>query len=436
MRMNIYLKSLVNVRLIISWLIVFEFSFLTVWAHENHDRGKKVIAYIYVNAKNNLNRERKDVLISLPVDEIKKKYADFNENAFIAFDDNIQIPTQLEDLNGDKISDNILLLVNFKPNEKKVVTIQFDKFAVLKKEFKKRTQAILAAKVDYTLKDGFYTGGKFVNVQELVMPQNHFAHDALIKFEGPGWESDKVAYRFYLDSRNRNDIFAKKVDDVVLDKVGNNDLVSDSKESYTVMCDWGMDVFKVGESLGIGSIGMWYDGKVNTISKTEKVVCKILTDGIIKSNILTQYFGWQVGPNNFDLNSLISISAGSRLTKEDITLNGNAENICTGLAKHEGCSLINDENNLEWSYIASYGKQSLAGDNLGLALFFKKSDLIKITEDAASFITILKPSAGKLSYYFAAAPEMELNGIKSKEEFLNYLDNTILELSNPIIIEF
>ncbi|MCX6167744.1 MAG: DUF4861 domain-containing protein [Ignavibacteriales bacterium] len=436
MKLNFHFKRFMKIRLILCLLIVFGFQIQTISASENQNGEGKALPNFYIKAQNNLDREQQNVLISIPLDKIKIKYNDFNENAFIAFDGNTQIPTQTEDLDGDKIPDNILLLLDFKANEKKTITVQYDKMAVLKKEFKKRTQAILAAKVDYTLKDGFYTGGKFVNVPELKMPQNHFAHDALIKFEGPGWESDKVAYRFYLDSRNRNDIFAKKIDDVVLDRVGNNDLVSDSKESYTVMCDWGMDVFKVGESLGIGSIGMWYDGKVNTISKTEKVVCKILTDGIIKSNILTQYSGWQVGQKKFDLNSLISISAGSRLTKEEITLTGNAENICTGLAKHEGCSLINDENNLEWSYIASYGKQSLAGDNLGLALFFKRTDLLKITEDPASFITILKPADGKLTYYFAAAPEMELNGIKFKEEFINYLNDTILELGNPVNVEY
>ena len=421
--MNSRLKNILNFK---TMLLLLSAIALTTLHSERKDSKSKVLAFFKFEAHNKLNFERKDVLISIPISGIKSKYPEFNGSAFTAFDGEIQIPTQTEDIDGDKNPDNILLLANFKAGETKTISVQYDKMAVLKKDFKKRTQAILAAKVDFVLKDGFYTGGKFVNISQLEMPKNHFAHDALIKFEGPGWESDKVAYRYYFDSRNRNDIFAKKIDDVVLNRVGNNDLVSDSKESYTVMCDWGMDVFKVGESLGIGSIGLWYDGKVNTISKTENEVVKIVDDGIIKSNILTKYKGWEVGPLKLDLSSLLSISAGSRLTKEELLLSGSTENFCTGLAKHDGCPLINDNNNLEWSYIASYGKQSLAGDNLGIAIFFRKSDLAKITEDDASFITILKPTAGKLTYYFAAAPEMELNGIKTREDFIKYLDKRFL----------
>lgn len=435
MKMNFTVNNILKFGTLLLLITMFQFTASAVEAKRIHTKEKQILSFIYIKAKSNLDRERKDVLLSVPISQLKRKYPNFNEKAFTAFEGKIEIPSQLEDADGDKIPDNILLLINLAPNETKTIAIQHDKFAVIKKNYKKRTQAILAVKVDYLLKDGYYTGGEFQNVSELEVPQNHFAHNALIKFEGPGWESDKVAYRFYLDSRNRNDIFAKKVDDVVLQIVGNNDLVSDSKESYTKMCDWGMDIFKVGESLGLGSIGMWIDNKVNTVAKTEKVICKITADGIIKSNILTQYHGWQVGTKKYDVNSLISISAGSRLTQEEISISGNPENICTGLAKHADCSLISDDNNLEWGYIASYGKQSLAGDSLGIALFFKKSDLISITEDDVSYITILKPTDGKTTYYFAAAPEMELNGIKSKKEFIKYLDEVISELSSPIVFE-
>jgi len=396
---------------------------------------KNNLIAIHITVSNNLDLVRKDVLVSLPIKQIKEKYSHFDENTFIVLDGKDQIPAQTEDLDGDKIQDNILLLVDFKPNETKTLVIQVGNMAILKKEFKKRTQAILAVKSDYEFKDGYYTGGKFVNVTEINVPKDHFPHNALIKFEGPGWESDKVAYRFYLDSRNRNDIFAKKVDDVILHQVGNSDLVSDGKESYTKMCDWGMDIFKVGESMGIGSLGMWVDNRVNTINNTESVRCEILSDGNIKSGILTDYKGWTVGGQKFDLASLLSISAGSRLTKVEINITPNSENICTGFAKHGDCALILDKNNYEWSYIASYGKQSLAGDNLGIAIFFKRTDLINITEDDASHLIVLKPRKQKVTYYFAAAPEMEQDGIKSELEFGKYLHKVILELSNPVVAE-
>ncbi|RYY35469.1 MAG: DUF4861 domain-containing protein, partial [Sphingomonadales bacterium] len=54
--------------------------------------------------------------------------------------------------------------------------------------------------------DGKYSGGSFKLVDRFEAPAAHGPRDQLIAFEGPGWESDKVAYRLYLDERNVPDI--------------------------------------------------------------------------------------------------------------------------------------------------------------------------------------------------------------------------------------
>ena len=85
-----------------------------------------------------------------------------------------------------------------------------------------------------------------------------------------------------------------------------------------------------------------------------------------------------------------------------------------------------------FGYIATYGKQSLNADNLGLAVFFNPNDLIEITEDANSHVIKLKPSQGKLTYYFLSAWEKEPDGIKDQKQFENYLENVAHELANPV----
>ncbi|KUG25767.1 hypothetical protein ASZ90_004407 [hydrocarbon metagenome] len=49
---------------------------------------------------------------------------------------------------------------------------------------------------------------------------------------------------------------------------------------------------------------------------------------------------------------------------------------------------------------------------------------------------ILKPIDGKLNYYFAAAWEQELEGIKTYEEFINYLEETLIILNQPLEVIF
>ena len=393
---------------------------------------------IKIRVHNPLNVARKDKTISVDIDKLKAKYADFNFNTFIVYSNNKEVPSQTACNNSSAIPDQILFLINLKPNETKTITIKYSQSNIKKKEYKKRTDAYLGKKVDYKIEKGFYTGGKFVSVHSEKVQEDHFAHDALYQFEGPGWESDLIAYRYYLDSRNRNDITGKKTHDMIIRKMGVNDLVSNSAESYTKMLDWGMDIFKVGESLGIGSIAMWYDNKVNTLNDLRKEECKITADGPISADILTKYLGWKVGNEKFNLTSNLSINAGSRLTKVSLNLKDKNAVMCTGLAKHEDCKLLksNSKKNLKWGYIGLYGKQSLAGDDLGIALFYKLSNLNKVTEDSLSHIVVLNPAKGKLFYYFAAAWEQEPDGIKDINEFKAYLDKTILKLSEPVKINF
>jgi len=85
-------------------------------------------------------------------------------------------------------------------------------------------------------------------------------------------------------------------------------------------------------------------------------------------------------------------------------------------------------------YFATYGKQSLANDKLGLAVLFRRQDLIQITDDENSYVVILKPTAGKLTYYFLAAWEQEPDGIKTESQFADYLNETVAMLDNDLII--
>ena len=304
------------------------------------------------------------------------------------------------------------------------------------KEFKSRTYAELSMKTNNVYFEKRFRGNKFEKVTYLKVPAIHTDHDALFKYEGPGWESEKVGYRFYLDWRNATDIFGKKKNQLILDQVGNHDTVA-KDDSYHSMQGWGMDIFKVGSSLGIGSIGMWANDKVNTVSKTDSVFCSIPYTGPIEAKVNTIYYGWLVGDSKYDLNSSFSISAGSRLTKCELQISKDAENIVTGLAKYKGIDLMKSNLKTGWNYLALYGNQTLVNENdkLGIVLFYRAEDLLELSEDVLSYIVKLKPINGKVGYYFAAAWEQEENGIKNIDEFKKYLDETIQILNNPVIVE-
>jgi hypothetical protein len=371
---------------------------------------------------NQTNLLLKDAFITADIDS--------SLNYYSVYDGKKLIPSQL--LNSDKKKE-IGFVLNLNPAETKNIVIKTES---TKFDFESRTYAELAVKPGNVYIDGRFRGDNFVNVTELKVPSIHTDHDALFKYEGPGWESELVGYRFYLDWRNANDIFGKKVNELILDNIGVHDTVA-KDDSYHQMQNWGMDIFKVGNSLGIGSIGMWYDNKVNMVSKTDSVYCEIPQNGPVLSSIKTSYFGWLVGENKYDLISTLSIAAGSRMTKCDLKISGNPENLVTGLAKFEGTDFIKHTSDGEWAYISLYGNQTLVGpeDKLGIAVFYQRNASLELMEDALSYFVKLKPVNGKVEYYFCAAWEQEPGGIKNRNDFIKYLDDTLEQLNNPPVVK-
>jgi hypothetical protein len=384
-----------------------------------------------LSVKNPANLARQDAAVVLEMATIKAKTPNFNEKAFVLLRDGKELASQIDDLDGDGNADQIVCVADFAANESKELTVRYAKSGALIREYPKRTQAELSHKVGGKFVNRKYEGGAFQNVQYLRVPPEHTDHSFYIRYEGPGWESDKVGYRFYLDWRNAIDIFGKKTPDMVLQNVG-----LDGFDSYHEMSDWGMDILKVGDALGIGSLAMWQEGKVQRVAQTDSVTCAIISNGPVQSQIQTKYFGWKIGPGSYNVVSDLSITAGSRLTKHAVEISGDAENLCTGIVKLDSTVLLaSPETNSSWAYLATYGKQSLANDQLGMAVLYRKNDLIEVTEDQLSHVVVLKPENGRLTYYFLGAWEQEPNGIKTAEEFEAYLNQTVAELNTPVEIE-
>lgn len=380
-----------------------------------------------IELKNPNDLDLMSQIISLSPERILSQNPDVNWEKLGFYADDIYVPFQYLDHNEDGVPEEILLNLDFKPGEEK--TLRLKEATVVQSQQTKRTQAEISIKTGGKWEEKKYTSGEFKNVSSLRVPDEHTDHSEYIRYEGPGWESDKVGYRFYLDWRNAIDIFGKLTPEMVLQEVG-----LDGFDSYHEPADWGMDILKVGESLGMGSMGHWTGTNAARVAETDSVFCDITENGDLQSTITTTYYGWKTQNGKTDLTSEMSIQAGSRLTRNDISLSESLDNICTGIVKHEKANFFtgNSTDEQPWGYIATYGQQTLNDDNLGMAILFKKGDLLEITEDDHSHVIVLKPTNNKITYYFLAAWEKEPEGITQENEFLSWLDETVQKLNNPV----
>ena len=313
------------------------------------------------------------------------------------------------------------------PNSKQVYTIEKG----VASSYPKRSYAELAHKIGGEFVGPKYEGGfSWVKPNQMVVDSAFMDHAYYIKYEGPGWESDKMAYRFYLDWRNGIDVFGKLTDGIVLPAVG-----VDGYDNYHEPADWGMDILKVGKSLGLGSIATWDGEKAVRVEKRDSVSCSIEADGKTRSQVLTKYYGWQIENTKVNLTSLISIDAGNSASHIELLSDKKIDNIATGIIKDAKAELIVDQKrDKEWSFIATFGKQSLNDDMMGLVVFFRTKQLRKITEDKLNHIVVLNPTDNHVDYYIMPTWELSNEGIKDKPQFERAIQKMLDKLNNPLVI--
>ena len=291
---------------------------------------------------------RPDAPIVVKVPELKRAAADFDAKAFVvtagdaeAGDKAASVPvaSQADDLDGDGSADEVAFVLDLAPKQKRSVTIHYgDESAVapLRVEFPKRARAIFAK-----------------------------------KYEGMGWESDRVAWRVYFDERNATDLFGKRQPCLALEYFAQKEV------DYHAESPIGRDIYKNGDAVGIGSIAAWVDGKPVKVGKVKNREYKVRADGPVRAVADLIYTGWQAGDQAPDITSRLTIWAGSQGFWHEVFLkNGDGVQLVTAIPiKPNVPAVVSDS---QPAYLATWGHQvlipgkdavdSLPDQNLGLAI--------------------------------------------------------------------
>lgn len=372
-----------------------------------------------ITIKNNSEQVISNYTLEIPVSELNLSLGNYHTVI-----NNQAVPVEMvTNIKGEEIT--IFPIDKIKPNEELSLKIEKGDATA----YPKRTYAELSHKINrpyYNSKqDSLFSWAK---PNYIALPGDFRDHSYYIKYEGPGWENDKVAFRFYLDNRNAIDVFGKKTSDIVLPAVGIDDF-----EKYHHMSDWGMDNLKVGKALGIGSIAIWDGEKAVRVEKKDSMTCYIAADGKVRSQVKTIYYGWDANGSKCNLTSLISIDAGSRASHMELYTDKNIDNIATGIIKSKKAELIvSNDKNSKWSYIATFGKQSLNDDMQGLVVFAPTAQIKEITEDNLNHIMIFTAENRYVEYYFMPTWELDKEPVKTKEDLMRCINEVLDRLNNSI----
>jgi hypothetical protein len=272
-----------------------------------------------------------------------------------------------------------------------------------------------------------FVGGTYKQLDHLDVPPEHLVHDNLIAFEGPGWESDRVAYRLYLDERNVTDVFGKKQPAPILGKIGMGG------DDYHADSSWGMDIFQVDQSLGVGGLGTIRNGMAEQIGPAA-ISATVEENGPVVAAVRVEDKGWRGLSGPVNLSARYSIAAGSRVTHVEASLSDPDTPLVAGLTHHEGVAVIAAAPAAgRWGYLASYGRQSLAGDRLGIVLFYPGDEGVTTHDDGRSlYIRFADPRHAR--YAFAAAWQQEPKAPKTEAAFRRWVAEKAAELARPATV--
>jgi len=396
---------------------------------------------------NSLNTHRNDELVVISRNQLEKNTGLIPASKYVIVSDKNNRPyvLQHDDLNGDCKWDEIVFLQSFKPLEKVFLKFSISNSPATVKSVVRAHARHIRKNADDTfgsdlLKDSIPAGQLGADFNVVKLPP--------FLTEGPAWENDKVGFRIYLDVRNGKDIWGKTTSKMMMDEVGVN-----PADNYHVQSAWGMDILKVGKSLGAGSLAMivTVNGKDSLVRlgavNMGRVIYSKISDGPVRAVIRLTYPEWKVldGISAVTVTEEISIWGGQYFYQSKVSVkNAPAKaKIVTGIVNLHSKE-FKELHNKTTAFIYTYDMQSENKDQLGMSIMLPPTAVYKTGQtpnkgtDVQNTYYVLADVNKKhpFTYRFYAGWEKSETFFTTETGFRNYLIEQAKFYAAPVQVAF
>ena len=355
-----------------------------------------------ITAENPLAVERHDEVIAVPWSDVTRALTNATPARVRASEvGGSELPSQVIDNDGDGKPDELLVLANFWPKEKKTFAITAEAPA------------------------------------QKVQPRVFIRHDD--PRDDVAWESDRIAWRIYGEglkktssamSSNGIDVWPKSVHALVVEK-----WYTKGHDEYHIDTGEGADFFDVGETLGAGGTAIW---KNDTIYRGDNFKAwKIIANGPIRAIFELRYDPWSGGGITVSETKRITIDAGQNLYRaESIFKSGGGSAIpyAIGLVKRPGMRGTESADK-KWAWISGWGpvapKNGGHGE-LGTAVLIPRATLKDWKETGDHYLAIGTAQSGVPVVHYIGAGWTASGDFPTPQSWWAYLDSFADRLASPI----
>ncbi|MCK4746712.1 MAG: DUF4861 family protein, partial [Bacteroidales bacterium] len=208
---------------------------------------------------------------------------------------------------------------------------------------------------------------------------------------------------------------------------------------------WGMDVLKVGTSLGAGAIGYQFKDSIYRVGDNGSGTYRVLFEGSQRSRFNLKYMDWDVGGTPIDVQQQVEIVAGRHYYQGMVTYSGTGEaiNLVAGIVNMKSEALHVVDLDAHHTALLTHDAQSEDGSLLAMALVVPKNYLVEHGEAKANgegiiqtYYAVLEARPGEpVPYRFYALWEKEDPRWASLENVTGYLKTEAARWTQSVIIE-
>lgn len=377
---------------------------------------------IEVIVENPWNAEKVDEPVVIDLSSLG---AGFTVKSATVFDGTNEIPSQLDDMNGDTRADELAFVINLPASGKKTLNVTLSSL----KSDKTYPARVYAEMLFRTSKKNKYAKGYAIYADGASDTYNVQHH------HGAAFESELVAYRIYFNEKQTTDLYGKFHKGLELEESQFYPTDEQLKRGF------GDDVIKVNSSCGAGTLRGW-DGTQSTLIKPVAVRGqRILASGPVRTIVDAEVKGWQFQNKELNMINRYTLYAGHRDAQVDVLFDAplDKEVFCTGVQNITGhADMFSDHNGL----VASWGTDWPVNDTVkykketvGLATYIPKKYVVKETSDKENFLyTISAPGKSSFRYYTSFTSCKETFGYPDKEKWFAYVQEWKKALEQPVKI--
>lgn len=391
--------------------LLFVLTCTTVWA-------QGIEKNITVEVANTWNKAQKDAPVAIKLSELK---LDFQVKSATVWNGSEEIPSQLDDLNGDRNADELAFVVDLPAKGKKNLKVVLSS----EKSDKQYPSRVFA---EMLVSD---KNGKHVPIRALTIPGTSNVYNQL-HHHGPAFESELVAYRLYFDQKQTVDLYGKF----------NKGLEIEESQFYPtdeqLARGFGDDVLRVSGSCGLGTLKGWNGSKATHIAPVATRTERILAYGPIRTVVEVEVNDWEYQGANLNMKNRYTLYAGHRdaIVETFFEAPLKDEVFCTGVQDIKGSVAFSDHKGL----IACWGRDwpvndtvKYAKETVGLATYIPQKYVKAEVKDKPNYLyTLGAKGQAYIRYYITFTSMKETFGYKTPEAWFAYVREWKEEVESPV----